>query len=177
MKAREIAEKFAGSIVKCSLTKSSPVAGAGRGFDVRIVGWKRATIKDPVEYVAVEVLPPGKTKLLLNNLAGSAGYTWTLSPFPGDKYGKKILPEEIVALPAMPSSGVLIPSYNPKKINEWPHKCRDCGSPAQVFSIQIDCSNKACKNKFKTHSGLDLFLPKEMQQALNKAVLTKKVIK
>jgi hypothetical protein len=181
MKAREIAEKFAGSVVNVKVTKSSAVAGiiTGQSFKARIVGWKKATTKDPIEYVAVEVLPPGQTKYLLSDLAGASGYVWTLRALPKDKYGKKILPEEIIALPEMPiNGGVTIPSYKPKKIiNEWPHKCRDCGSPAQMFSVQIDCSNKACKNKYKTHSGLDLFLPKEMQEALNKPASAKKVIK
>lgn len=37
----------------------------------------------------------------------------------------------------------------PKKdetAEKYPHKCKDCGHPAYVGFVQIECSNKACKH-------------------------------
>lgn len=160
MTAKEFAEKYAGKVVKCNLNKSMPIDG-GNGhytmaFDARVIGWKDATGVDP-QFVAVEVLPPAKTKYLVTHF--KAGYHWTYKAAPGS-YAKKVLVEEIIT----PSSA----SATSKHISEWPHVCRDCGSPAQMFATKIDCSNAKCKHKYKTSSGMDLFLPKEMQIALSK---------
>lgn len=159
--AKEIATKYAGRTLKCKVTTSSPVidaSGAGDTldyFDAKIIGWKSSTATDP-SYVCVEVLPPGKTPLLLEYF--NLGYNYT-----ADRnlkgYGKKLLPEEIIADQAIPAPN----KTKSRVIPEWPDKCRDCGSDAFVLSTRIDCSNPKCKHKFKTHSATDLFLPAEMR--------------
>lgn len=161
LSAKEIATKYAGRTVKCKVTTSSPVFDlSGKNidyFDAKVVGYKLAFGADPA-YVCVEVLPPHQTKL---KLAGfKAGYVFTITRNT-DGYGKKLLPEEIVPL-ADTEIAMASPSKK-KDIPEWPDKCKDCGSPAYIGDLRIDCSNPGCKNKFKTHSAFDLFLPTEMR--------------
>lgn len=164
LSSKDIAKQFAGQTVRCKLTKSAPAIDANGNpvseFDAKIVGWKFAVLKEP-SFVCVEVLPPVKTKLLLFNMNDDYNYTVKRNP---KGFGKKLLPEEII-LPEVPKSVVpqAILTKPARIIPEWPDKCRDCGSPAVVMSTRIDCSNPLCKNKFRTHSGLDLFLPKEMR--------------
>ncbi len=161
MTAKEIAQKYAGQVVKCSLNKSPPIDdGAGhyiKTFDARIIGWKNAIGSDP-EFVAVEVLPPGKTKYLIAHFI--KGYHFTTAVNKGG-YAKKLLANEII----LPSIG----NSSPKYISQWPHKCRDCGSPAQILLNAIDCSNEKCHHKYKTSSGSDLFVPKNMKPELSKS--------
>lgn len=167
MTALEIAKKFANKIVRINLTKSSSVYDHNNkpatSFEGRIVGYKRATGSDP-EFVAVEVLKPHKTKFALKDFR--AGYYWTVLNRNLSGYAKKVYPDEIVIPSITPTS-----TYQPKDVPKWPHKCRDCGSPALVLMNSIDCSNDNCKNKYRTNSGLDLFLPKEMRQASHDKVL------
>jgi hypothetical protein len=157
--AKEIATRYAGCIVKCKVTTSSPVIDSAGikldYFDAKIIGWKLQI----TPYVLLEILAPGITinKLLFFN----SGYYYT-APRNTNAYGKKVLPEEII-LPT-DSDKVTTTIRTPAKvIPEWPDKCRDCGSPAFILSTRIDCSNTACKHKFKTHSATDLFLPKEQR--------------
>ncbi len=163
MTAQEIAEKFSNRIVKVKLGKAGTVFdGNGHpttSFDARVVGWKKAGGGLNSDCVIVEVLAPNTTKYALRDF--KSGYSWTSSLRNLGGYGKKVLVSEIT-LPGTGSTS----TYTPKDIPKWPHKCRDCGSPALVFMNSIDCSNGSCKNKFKTSSGFDLFLPKEMQAAL-----------
>lgn len=153
LSAKEIATRYAGRTVKCRVVKSPPVINVTRKnldyFNAKIIGWKESNLKEP-SYVCVEILPPGMTQILLKNF--NLGYHFTADRN-NNGFGKKLLPEEII-LPA--DAGV---ASKP----EWPGKCRDCGSPAVIMSVRIDCSNDSCKNKFKTHSALDLFLPKELR--------------
>ena len=157
MPCKEMATRYAGRTVRCKVIKSSPVTDdSGKVldyFDAKIVGWKESS-----SYVCVEVLPPGMTATLLEKF--NLGYHYTVDKRNGKGYGKKLLPEEIIP-PA--DTGTVMSGPKSKTIPEWPHKCRDCGSPAQVFGNNIDCSNSSCKNKYRTHSGLDLFLPKDMR--------------
>lgn len=158
---REIAERYAGQTLKCKVTTSLPVTDINGHildyFDACIIGWKEGTIISP-SYVCVEVLSPGttKTQLWLFN----TGYHYTFKRN-NNGFGKKLLPKEII-IPDHPNVTAII-AESTKVIPEWPDKCRDCGSPAVIMSTRIDCSNLLCKNKFRTHSGLDLFLPKEMR--------------
>ena len=163
MTAKDIAEKYAGQVLKCKVIKSALIDGipAGQEYEAKILGWKSASAADPHEYVAVEVLPPGKTHFKIGDLI--AGYHWTHKPIDKGKYGKRIYPEEVI----LPAETTPTPTESkPKVIPDWPHKCRDCGSPALEFTTRIDCSNDKCKNHFKTSSGMDLFLPKNIQDAL-----------
>lgn len=158
--AKEIAERFAGQTVQCKITKSMPAAGSFQ-FDAKVLGWSFDKITK-ASYVCVEVLPPAQSALTLKHYIG--GYTWTV-PFASidlKAYGKRLYPEEII-IPVVADAGVMKAPPTKKDIPEWPDKCRDCGSPAFILSTRIDCSNAACKHKFKTHSAADLFLPKEMR--------------
>lgn len=162
MTSKQIAQRFAGKTLKCKVTKSSPVCDANGNvldiFDAKIIGWKLATLYHP-SYVCVEVLPPGVTKVFL--AVFNDGYTYTADR--NDKgFGKKLLAEEVI-VPVDETEKPTIATKKPKNIPEWPDKCRDCGQPAVIMSNSIDCSNPACKNKYKTHSGLDLFLPVELR--------------
>lgn len=176
LSAKEIAERYAGRIVKCKVKfdiKSPVLDVDGKSvvdFEARIIGWKKPSptyFGAGPAYVCVEVLSPHSTQTKLNKF--NQGYTYTSDKNP-DGYGKKILPEEIL-LPADPGT-VYVPRKS-KTIPEWPHQCRDCGSPAQILGLNIDCSNPSCKNKYRTHSGLDLFLPKEIRERLAKPMETK----
>jgi hypothetical protein len=156
MTAKEIAEKYAGKIVKCSITKSAPIDSDGvatKTFEGRIVGWKKGINGDP-EFVAVEVQPPGKTNFLIAHFM--SGYIWTTTTDKG-LYAKKLLPEEIVL------DGVSITTS--KHIGDWPHSCPECGKPAQIFMLRIDCSNSSCRHKFRTADSADLFIPKNPKNA------------
>jgi len=159
LSAKDIAKQFAGQTVKCRVTKSSPALDASNNpineFDAKIVGWKYPIGKEPA-FVCVEVLPPVKTKFLIGQLDEDYSFTVKRNP---KAFGKKLFPEELI-LPQIEPTEV---QSKARVIPEWPDKCRDCNSPAVVMSTQIDCSNPSCKNKFRTHSGLDLFLPKEMR--------------
>lgn len=161
LSAKEIATRYAGRTVRCKVTKSSPVTDAVGTpldhFDAKIIGWKSSTMTDP-SYVCVEVLPPGVTGTRLEKF--NSGYTYTADRNK-QGYGKKLLPEEII--PPADAGNVTAAPAKKKDIPEWPDKCRDCGSPAFILSTRIDCSNPQCQHKFKTHSGLDLFLPAEMR--------------
>jgi len=169
LSAQEIAERYAGRIVQCKVTQrsdaKSPVLDANGNkvdnYEARIVGWKKGDSFHS-SYVCIEVQPPNKTSTSIQKF--NQGYIYT-NDRSANGYGKKILPEEI-NLPADPGKINAAP-YKSKNIPEWPHKCRDCGSPAQILGMNIDCSNAVCKNKYRTRSGLDLFLPKEMQAKLN----------
>lgn len=148
LSAKEIAEKYSGQTIKCKPISTVKVCDAAgvvlESFDAIIIGWKRKMQGAEAEYVCVEVLPPAVTPFLLSTF--NFGYTYTANCNKSG-FGKKVLPEEIIL------TGVK------KHIPEWPHQCRDCGSPALILGNSIDCSNSACKNKYKTHFGLDLFLP------------------
>lgn len=161
LSAKEIATKYAGRTVRCKVTKSSPVTDAAGNkldhFDAKVVGWKSGFKFSDEPHVCVEVLPPGVTATRIEKF--NQGYTYT-APRDGTAWGKKLLPEEII--PPADADGVAS-SAKKKDIPEWPDKCRDCGSPAFILSTRIDCSNTSCKHKFKTHSGLDLFLPADMR--------------
>jgi hypothetical protein len=174
MDAKDIAERYAGRIVKCKVkpdAKSPVFDAAGNAvteFEARILGWKKAQSSwgnfnhlSPT-YVCVEVLSPHSTQTKLSKFNQGYNYTHDKNP---DGYGKKILPNEIL-LPADP--GTVYTPRTTRTIPEWPHKCRDCGSPAQILGMNIDCSNPSCKNKYRTHSGLDLFLPKDIRERLAK---------
>lgn len=159
--AKEIATRYVGRTVRCKVTKSSPVSDAAGNvldhFDAKIVGWKFVSAALGPSYVCVEVLPPGVTQTKLDKF--NSGYIYPAGRNK-DGWGKKLLPEEIVP----PADAKIATVYTKKKdIPEWPDKCRDCGSPAFILTTRIDCSNSSCKNKFKTHSAQDLFLPKEMR--------------
>ena len=168
--AKEIAEKYANRVVKVTVQKSSPCLDSKGGsipsFEGRIVGWKRTTLSDPAEYVALEVIPPAQTKYALRDF--KTGYVWTVQNRNLGGYAKKVYPAEITLPADAGNVGTVKTPYKPKDIPEWPHKCQKCGSPALELGNMVDCSNAACTNKYKTHSGLDLFLPKEMQAALKK---------
>jgi len=166
--AKEIAERYAGRIVKCKLSNlsdpKSPVTDAAGNqlvsYEARIVGWKKSQGGLlSFSYVCVELVGGAVSKTPLSKF--NLGYTYTYDKNPNG-FGKKLLPEEI-ELP--PDAGK---DYTPKPkiIPEWPHTCRDCGSPAQILGLNIDCSNATCKHKYRTHSGLDLFLPREIREAL-----------
>lgn len=159
--AKEIAEKYADRVITVNLISSSPAMNNNgdliKTFSAKIIGWKQTSVKDPFEYVVVQVLAPNKTKLTLGGMANK-DYKLTTIKYDSAGWGKKVFPGEI-NLPA--DDGKPIVYKSAKKISEWPHTCRDCGSPAFVLSFNIDCSNKACKNKYKTNSGLDLFFPRE----------------
>ncbi len=161
LSSKEIAQRFAGKVLKCKVVKSSVVFddqnNALDTFDAKIVGWKSATKTEP-SFVCVEVLPPGKTKLTLANF--NDGYHYTVDQRNDKGFGKKLLPEEIL-LPEEPVEEKK--QKQPRIIPEWPDKCKDCGQPAVIMSTSIDCSNPNCKNKYKTHSGVDLFLPVELR--------------
>lgn len=154
---KTFAEKYSGGIFNCKVNKSTPVFDNKPGikvssFDGRIVGWKKSSPRDLHEYIIVEVLPPHKTNYLLSDFGGCI---FTHKDYNKKGYGKRLYVEE-VEIPSNDTTKKVIP--------EWPNKCKDCGSPAYVGSSMIDCSNKDCKNKFSTRSGLDLFLPKEMRE-------------
>lgn len=164
LSSKEIAQRFAGQSVKCKVSKSVPVTDTNGNsldsFDAKIVGWKSATLKEP-SYVCVEVLPPATTPVPLSKF--NLGYHYTADRN-DNGYGKKLFPEEIILPASVEKIADVAPTQKAKRvIPEWPDKCRDCGNPAVIMSTCIDCSNPSCKNKYKTHSGLDLFLPVEMR--------------
>lgn len=159
LSAKDIANRYAGQIVKCKVTTSPAVTDAAGNvldtFDAKIVGWKLPIIGKEPSYVCVEVLSPGITKTILLNFLDNYRYTVNRNK---KGFGKKLLPEEII----LPIELELVHKEKKdetKAIPEWPDKCRDCSQPAVIMATQIDCSNPLCKNKFRTHSGLDLFLP------------------
>jgi hypothetical protein len=158
MTAKEFATKHAGKITKCHATKSPPIIGdngkALKTFNARIIGWKDATGADPA-FVALEVLAPGKTKFLVAHM--KSGYHWTYKADQG-AYAKKLLVEEVDT----PSSSASVST------SDWPHKCRDCGSPAQIFLMRIDCSNSKCHHKYKTSDATDLFIPRDVKPEIKK---------
>src|SRR5271170_2129124 len=155
MKASEIANKYGGKSVRCRITKSTPVAGVGEYFDAKVVGWKRAEGNDP-EFVLVQVMPPGTTNYTLAKFV--KGCVFTGGVVDKSAFGKRLYAEEVI-----------IPAGTSIVIADWPHKCKDCGSPAQILFHAIDCSSPKCKNKFSAKSGMDLFLPKNMRPEVIKA--------
>lgn len=158
--AKEIAERYAGQVVKCVVSKSTPIMDSKtrspiKQFDGRIIGWKDATADDKNEYVLVEIKPPGTTHYLISHFR--QGCHWTYTPIPYSSHGKRLLPEEVV-----------ISSGDKKTIEAYPNKCPECGSPALFLYTKIDCSNQQCKHKYKTTSGFDLFLPQNLQASITK---------
>lgn len=162
LSAKEIATKYAGRIVRCKVSTSPQVVDIDGNtldyFDAKVIGWKSAKRTGDPTYVCVEVLSATGTVLRLLSLDNfNAGYHYT-APRNDKGYGKKLLPEEII-----PPADTDKASVKKKDIPEWPDVCRDCKSPAFVLSTRIDCSNPSCVHKFKTHSAIDLFLPKDMR--------------
>lgn len=157
LSAKEIATRYAGRILRCNATVFDDKGNKLTHFDGKVIGYKAATQSDP-SYVCVEVMPPAVTAVKLDKF--NAGYTYT-DIRNKNGWGKKLLASEIV--PPADAGNVMAAPPKKKDIPEWPDKCRDCGSPAFILSTRIDCSNANCVHKFKTHSGLDLFLPAEMR--------------
>lgn len=175
MSAKDVAQKHSGTIVQCNLTKSNPAMDANgqpvSSFKGRIIGYRRPTLKDTNEYVIVEVMPPNTTNFTVASFSKNSILTWKA---PDASFAKKLLESELI-IPFQPSV-----VRNSKQIPDWPHKCKDCGSAAFIASFMIDCSNVSCKNKFKSKSAQDLFIPKELrpvEKPIQKAKPTKLVKK
>ena len=128
--AQTIAEKYADTFIRCSIKQSSKLINLDKKelYDARIVGWKQTTLIDPNEYIIVEVMPPLQTHYYLNQMMKYEGYVFTSkTPFEKDAYGKKIFIDEIEG----PSK---------KYIKAFPHRCKDCGSPALELFQGLDLS-------------------------------------
>jgi hypothetical protein len=165
MTAKEYAEKYAGKLCRCVITKSKPPTGvkwvstnSGQAYEGRILGWKKDAT---AEFIIIEVLPPGQTTFMVRDMQN---VHWTHKTDAG-KYAKRVYVEEIVEIVekesplATPSKGA------PRVIPIWPHSCPICKSPALHMGMMIDCSNDKCIHKYKSRDAKDLFMPKNMRPA------------
>lgn len=139
MTSKEFAEKYAGKKCKCS----NGLCGVVVGYNIKY------------NYVIVENnngLP--LTLSRYNYILSRSVFTHNPKNDCSSYYVSEITIVDDSQLSLPINSGF---TTQKKVVNDWPHKCPSCNSPAVILGVLVDCSSNSCKHKYKSKSALDLF--------------------